>query len=75
MKAQGSKPEDGSYTPYAERKANPGRYTVPTSFSMTSKDKELIDWLADYFGTNKSDAVRSAVRHMAAHVGYLERSR
>lgn len=48
--------------------------TVPTSFSMTAKDKEMIGWLADYFGTNKSEAVRSAVRHMAAHVGYLERS-
>lgn len=45
------------------------------TLSCREKDRELIDWIAQYLGTSRSEAIRTATRHFAAHIGYLERGR
>lgn len=41
------------------------------SFSLTPRDVELVDWLSIRLGTSKSEAVRTAVRSMAASLASL----
>jgi len=38
------------------------------AFSLYERDDELINRLADYLGCSRSEAVRSGIRHFAAHL-------
>lgn len=41
-------------------------------FSMTDEDYEILQWIADFLGTdNKSDVVRTAIRAMAMQLAQL----
>lgn len=51
-----------------EVKRRPPQQILRT-FSMREKDAELVERLASYYGTSRSEAVRTAVRHLAASVG------
>lgn len=43
--------------------------TVQGAFSFYPGDKEILDALVEHLGSNKSDVVRTAIRHLAAHLG------
>jgi len=43
--------------------------TQSTSISMYPRDFEILDDLAEYFGCSRSEAVRTAVRHLSAAFG------
>lgn len=36
--------------------------------SVTARDKEIAGWLAAFFGTSRSDVLRTAVRHLYSEV-------
>lgn len=42
------------------------------TFAVTERDYELTERIAAYLGVNRSEALRTAVRYFAAHIGYLE---
>lgn len=44
------------------------RKVVKISLSFTEKDSELLDALADFFGSSRSDAARTAIRLTAAQM-------
>ena len=41
------------------------------SLSMYKRDAELLELLAQYLGTTRSEAARSAIRAMVAQLGIL----
>lgn len=61
-----------SRTDTSEVKFYGSKKTSTVAVSLYEKDAQLLNWLTEYLGCSKSEAVRSAVRHMASHVGYLE---
>lgn len=52
-------------TPY---KRNVGSVAL----SMFKRDAELLDILAEYLGTSRSEAARTAIRAMVAQLGILK---
>lgn len=42
--------------------------TTPTSFSFLKSDYDDLVMLSEFFGSSKSDAVRTAVRFLALHL-------
>lgn len=49
--------------------------TSVKAFSFHKGDDELVDYIAEYLGTSRSEAVRASVRAFAAHLAYLQGSR
>lgn len=43
------------------------------SFRASKKDSELVTLLAEYLGSSKSEVIRTAIRHFAAHIGAIDR--
>lgn len=52
----------------------PSKHRVK-GFQMTTSDgdREIIDWLAAFLATSKSEAVRTAIRAFAGQMASLER--
>jgi hypothetical protein len=42
------------------------------NFALSERDVMLITNLSEYLGCSRSEAVRTAVRHFAAHIGAME---
>lgn len=57
-----------SMSEYADRP----RRSQPKSYAVTPHDQELIDFIADYHGCGKSEAVRQSVRFYAERVAKLK---
>lgn len=55
---------EGAFTP---------KTVSPQSYRASEKDKELVTLLAKYLGSSKSEVVRTAIRHFAAHIGAIDR--
>jgi hypothetical protein len=47
--------------------------TINTTVSLYEGDHELLDYLTEFLGTNRSDAIRSAIRSFAAMCQQIER--
>lgn len=45
---------------------------IPRSISFTVRDLELLEWLQEYFGTTRSEAVRMAIRSFVAQLMAFE---
>lgn len=44
----------------------------PFNLSVSDTDMEIIEWLADFLSTTKSDAVRTALRSFAGQMKALD---
>lgn len=48
-------------------------FTRRTQVDMTETDNEMLEWLAEFLGTSKMDAARTAIRSFAAQMQQLDR--
>lgn len=46
-----------------------------TAIHFNEGDHELAEWIAEYLGCTKADAVRSAIRAFAVHLQAISKSR
>ena len=52
-----------------------GGKTINSTVSLYQGDHELLDYLVEFLGSNRSDAIRAAIRSFAAVCQAIERKR
>jgi len=50
-------------------KYSKNRSKLPTSFTLSDRAKDLLEGIADYYGTNKSSTVELLIRNHARELG------
>lgn len=48
------------------------RNVRPVTFSLSERDLGLLEQIAEFYNSTKSDALRTAIRHLAASNGMLK---
>lgn len=54
---------------------NPANHHYPRrmTFSVTQRDVDITNWLTEFLGTTRSDAIRTAIRAFAGQMGSVEK--
>ena len=60
--------EELARNPFPEDLKNKQKKQILLTASVTARDKEIAGWLAGFFGTSRSDVLRTAVRHLYSEV-------
>lgn len=50
----------------------PGSKHVAVHVSLLPRDQELLQWIQDYLGCNRSEAVRTAIRITATWLAHTQ---
>lgn len=56
----------------ADKPTDWGRKRRQTSMQFNEGDEKLVEYIAEYLGSSKSDAIRSAIRAYAMHLQTLK---
>lgn len=54
--------------PFPEELKKIKKKQIIVTVSVTARDKEVASWLAEFFGTSRSDVMRTAVRHLYSDI-------
>lgn len=56
------------------RRGEKTMFTAVFNMAMTPRDHEILVWLAEFLGTSRADAARTAIRAFAVQMKSLEKN-